>query len=190
MASAPSTLPAVGGAKGRPRHQSWSRGVRFEALAEVFDDGSCRRHQFAQLRANDARDRASMIDTVSGSEPAPPEPSNPQRWLAIAAENELLADALTYFGRDDDWFDTYKALECLFGRFGGEKNFLALGWASANKIGLLKRTADSWRHSRRVRPNIVPPDPPMERTEARDLLAKLIACAFHEAGLARQPPPP
>jgi hypothetical protein len=57
-------------------------GVRFEALAEVFDDGSCRRHQFAQLRANDARDRASMIDTVSGSEPAPPEPSNPQRWLA------------------------------------------------------------------------------------------------------------
>ena len=74
--------------------------------------------------------------------PAPPEPSNPQRWLSLAAEDDLLADALRYFGRGDDWFDIYKALECLIGRFwrGEETDFLALGWASADKIKLLKRT--------------------------------------------------
>ena len=91
------------------------------AIAEVFADGSCRLHQFVQLRATDARDRASMVVVVDGAEPAPPEPSNPQRWLSIAAEDDLLADALTYFGRGDDWFDTYKALECLELKFGGER---------------------------------------------------------------------
>jgi hypothetical protein len=33
--------------------------------------------------------------------------------LRIAAEHDLLADALTYFARGDEWFDAYKALECL-----------------------------------------------------------------------------
>jgi hypothetical protein len=133
-----------------------------------------------------------MVVVVGGTEPAPPEPSNPQRWLSIAAEDDLLADALTYFGRGDDWFDIYKALECLIGRFGGgeESKFLALGWASATKIKLLKRTADVWRHSRRGRPKIVPPSDPMEQTEARDLLGKLMARAFDERGLARQSTPP
>jgi hypothetical protein len=121
-----------------------------------------------------------MVVAVSGSEPAPPEPSNPQRWLAIAAENELLADALTYFGRSDDWFDIYKALECLELKFGGEGKVLALGGASASKIKLLKHTANySKRHARLM---FDPPSHPMERAEARDLLAKLIARAFDEAG--------
>jgi hypothetical protein len=162
-----------------------ARVVRPEGIVEILSDGTCRPPQlFAELRATDAPDRASMVVVVGGAEPAPPEPSNPQRWLSIAAEDVLLADALTFFGRGDDWFDTYKALECLIGRFGGGKegDFLALGWANAEKIKLLKWTADSWRHSPRGRPKVVPPPNPMERTAARDLLAKLIARAFDEAG--------
>jgi hypothetical protein len=31
----------------------------------------------------------------------------------------------------------------------GRGDFLALGWANVEKIKLLKRTADSWRHSLR-----------------------------------------
>lgn len=82
--------------------------------------------------------------------------------------------------------------------FGGEAKVLALGWASAIKIKLLKQTANySKRHARK---KLDRPSPPMERTEARDLLAKLIARAFDEARkaprwhgivrLARQPRPP
>jgi hypothetical protein len=126
--------------------------VRLEAIAEVFSDGACRRHLFAQLRVTDARDRASMVFVVGGPEkPAPPpEPSKPQRWLSISAEDDLLADALTYFARGDDWFDVYKALECLEMRFGGEEEFRSLGWADKGKIKLLKRTANSGRHAGRI----------------------------------------
>ena len=160
-----------------------ARVVRLEGIAEILSDGTRRRHFFMQADSGDLRVRDRLTAEVFGADgkpkpQPPPEPSNPQRWLLIAAKDPFLADALTYFARGDDWFDTYKALECLFGRFGGERNFLALDWASANKIRLLKRTADSWRHSRLGRPDVVPPDPPMEVTEARDLLAKLIARAF------------
>ena len=112
------------------------------------------------------------------------EPSEPQRWLPIAAEDDLLADALTYFARGDDWFDVYKALECLEMRFGGEEEFRSLGWADKGKIKLLKRTANSGRHARK---KFDPPPQPMERTEARDLLATLMARAFLEAPTT--PPP-
>jgi hypothetical protein len=33
--------------------------------------------------------------------------------LSIAAKDDLLADALMYFARGDDWFDVCKALETL-----------------------------------------------------------------------------
>jgi hypothetical protein len=75
-------------------------------------------------------------------------------------------------------------------RFGGEKKgqverFRRLGWADPDKIELLKQTANSGRHARK---KFDPPPQPMERTEARDLLAKLIARAFHEQPIAPQPP--
>lgn len=121
--------------------------------------------------------------------PAPPEPSNPQRWLSLAAEDDLLADALRYFGRGDDWFDIYKALECLIGRFGGGRRRTFSRWAgrAPTRLSCLSGLADFWRHSPRGRPKVVPPPNPMERTEARRLLAKLIARALDE--VPATPPP-
>jgi hypothetical protein len=160
--------------------------VRLENVVEILSDGALRPHQFVQLRATDARDRARMVVVVGGPEkPAPPpEPSEPQRWLRFAAEDDLLADALTHFARGDDWFDVFKALECLEKRFGGEEKFLTLGWAAKGKIKLLKQTANSARHARK---KFDPPAHPMERTQARDLLAQLIARAFHEQPATAQP---
>jgi hypothetical protein len=75
--------------------------------------------------------RAIVVAVGPDGNPLPPptpQPSETQRWLSIAAEDALLADALTFFGRSDDWFDIYKALECLIRKFGGgkEADFLAL----------------------------------------------------------------
>src|SRR5262249_7510267 len=56
---------------------------------------------------------ATISPTVIG-------PSEVQRWSAIADQETLLDDALTYFGRATDWFDIHKALECLEEKFGGE----------------------------------------------------------------------
>jgi hypothetical protein len=169
--------------------------VRLEDVVEVFSDGTFRRHVSAQivevLRLK-VRAVAVMLgpDAKPYPEP-PPEPSEPQRWLRIAAKDDLLADALTYFARCDDWFDTYKALECLEMRFGGARKgqaerFRGLGWADPEKIELLRWTANSGRHARK---KFDRPPHPMERTEARDLLAQLMARAFHAAPATPLPSP-
>jgi hypothetical protein len=162
--------------------------VRAEGIAEIMSDG--RRNVLVQVVGTaKARSRAGAVGVAIGPDgkpmrPPPPERSNPQQWLSIAAEDDLLADALTYFGRGNDWFDIYKALECLELRFGGERRghverFLGLGWADADEIGRLKRTANYKRRHARLK--FDPPPNPMEGTEARDLLAKLMARAFYEA---------
>jgi hypothetical protein len=161
-----------------------ARVIRLGAIAEILSDGTRRRHVFAH-RSEAARIRDRPTAQVFGADgkpkpQPPPAKSDPQRWLSIAAEDDLLADALTYFSRGDEWFDIYKALECLILRFcAGEKEFLDLGWADAGEIARLKRTANFERHARR---KFVPPPSPMGRTEARDLLAKLMARALGEAG--------
>jgi hypothetical protein len=105
----------------------------------------------------------------------------------LSNNHSTLADALTYFARGNDWFDVYKALECLKMRFGGARKgqaerFRRLGWADPDEIELLRWTANSGRHARK---KFDPPDPPMEWRKARDLLAKLMARAFDEARKAR-----
>jgi hypothetical protein len=156
--------------------------VGLDGVAEVFSDGRCRPVAIEQM-VSAVRIREGFVATFLGADGKPkpdpePRPSEVQRWLSIAAEDGLLADALIYFARCDDWFDVYKALECLEKRFGGEEKFLTLGWAAKGKIKLIKQTANSARHARK---KFVPPPHPMERTEARDLLAQLMARAFHEA---------
>ncbi len=135
-----------------------ARVVRLEAIEEILSDGTRRRIFIMEAGGGEFRVKDRLTGEVFGADgkpkpQPPPAKSDPQRWLSIAAEDALLADALTFFGRGDDWFDTYKALECLIGRFGGgkEADFLALGWASADKVKLLKWTVDSWRHSPRGR---------------------------------------
>ena len=43
--------------------------------------------------------------------PSPTVPSEVQAWATLADDDELLEDALIYFGRATDWFDIYKTLE-------------------------------------------------------------------------------
>jgi hypothetical protein len=169
--------------------------IRAEGIIKFLPDGRHQRFVPAVMRATDARDRVSMTLIARGPDgkplpSPPPERSAAQQWLSIAADDELLADTLTFFGRSDNWFDAYKALECLIARFGGGKveKFLALGWESKSKIELLKRTADFWRHSPRGRPKVDRPPNPMELAEARDLLTKLITVAFQRVAAAKGGP--
>ncbi|HEY2664256.1 MAG TPA: hypothetical protein VGI47_07945, partial [Candidatus Binataceae bacterium] len=74
-------------------------------------------------------------------------PSEVQDWVRLAESDDLLDDALVYFGKPPDWFDIYKALECLMLKFGGEAGFLALNWAPAAEVKRLKQTASWVRHA-------------------------------------------
>ena len=147
---------------------------------------------------------AAATVTRADGKPVPPpapEPSEVQRWSRVADEEELLDDALIYFGRvpqspagpeaghartpameATDWFDIYKALECLIDRFDGghPKEFLKRDWAPAAEVCRLRETANSFRHSRR-RPSHKPPENPMGFKEARELLGQLLRRAIKEA---------
>jgi hypothetical protein len=122
---------------------------------------------------------ALFIDDEDGN----PLPSTVQRWSAVADNDTFLDDALIYFGKGADWYEVYKGFECLEDKFGGVRQFRALGWASKAKIELLKRTANS--AARHKRGKFDPPPHPMSLTEARSLLAQLIERAFETISSAR-----
>jgi hypothetical protein len=155
--------------------------VRLEAVVQFLPDGSRQRYVIAALRITDARDRvrATIVATGPDGKPLPsppPEPSQLQAWLSTAAKDDLLGDALMYFGRGESWFDIYKALECIEEKAGGEARLLSIGWAAAGEIKRLKRTANCFARHRRGK--FDPPEQPMEMTGARELLGRLIARAF------------
>ena len=140
----------------------------------------CRRFFLKNSRCKGQRSRCRSWPRWQAKTFAMVPAQQPPTVVVERRRSDLLADPLTYFARGNDWFDIYKALECLILRTGGgrEKEFLDLGWADADEITRLKRTANSERHARR---KFDPPRSPMRPNEARDLLAKLMARAFHEA---------
>jgi hypothetical protein len=159
--------------------------VRFDCVAEFTAAGTMNRTVFAEMHAEASlrlRTHAVLVGVGPSGEVLPqaePEPRSVQDWSASAEHDELLDDALVYFGRATDWFDIYKALECLITRFGGEARFLDLGWAPRDQIKRLKKTANSARHARRRYDRI---DNPMNLRTASRLLEVLIRRAFKEAG--------
>jgi hypothetical protein len=161
-----------------------ARPLQLGAVIQFVQDGELHRTVFAEMCAFEGRDKMRASATVIGTDgkpvpSPPPQPSEVQKWTTLAENDDLLDDALIYFGRAPDWFDIYKALECLFLRFGGsERAFLALGWASKTEIARLKRTANSARHAKR---NCDPPPNPIGLTDARTLLGLLLRRALKEA---------
>lgn len=163
--------------------------VRFGGVTEFFADG--RRHEtvFVEMAAFEmfGHDVAIFTGTVDGPGKlnVPPQCTQTQRWANVTRNDKKLADALSYFGKADDWINIYKVLECLILRFGDaesdgkrEANFLKLGWAPPSDIQLLKRTANHFRHARL---KYDPPPVPMELRTAQRLLADLMKRGLQEA---------
>lgn len=154
--------------------------VENDGIVELMEDGSARRHVFAKPLGLEMRVKAGAAAVVIGpdgkSKPDPePVRSLPQRWLKITDADGYLADALIYYSRGDDWFDIFKALECLFARFGGEVKFKAREWVDKGKVDRLRQTANNQRHARLKNKEV---RNPMERREARSVLGALISGAF------------
>jgi hypothetical protein len=161
-----------------------TRPVRFDGVIQFAPDGQLHRSAFAEIVGVEARGKARAVAdaVVIGPDgtvvpPPPPQPSEVQRWAAMAENDDVLDDALIYFGMATDWFDIYKALECLILKFGGGKEsaFFALGWASETEILRLKRTANLARHAKG---RFDPLDNPMPLQDARELLGQLLRRAL------------
>ena len=155
--------------------------IDFDGVVEILPNGEHRTLKFAVFHA-EGRSKVRAVGSALGSDGKPiPEPppkeSEIQHWLQIAENDKFLDDALIYAGKAN-WFDIYKALECLSERFGGEEKFLALGWEPKRDIKNLKRAANWERH---VRWKYDPPDKPITISEARELLIRLLGRALRGA---------
>jgi hypothetical protein len=155
--------------------------VNFHGVIEFLSDGSERYHPPSAQVHMEGRSKFRVDGVVVGPDgqqkAGPPKASDPQRWIEAAKGDDALADALIYYSRADNWFDIYKALECLFIKFGGEEEFIRMGWKSRAAVKALKRTADNERHARlKNKLN----RHPMNKEEARRVLRALIKMAFIE----------
>ena len=111
--------------------------IHFGGVVKFTPDGKRHVNIFAQGVA-EGRSKARAVSVVIGPDgkpapQAPPQPSEAQHWSEIVERDDLLDDALMYFGKAN-WFDIYKALECLFIRARGEEAFLALGWEPSKRF--------------------------------------------------------
>lgn len=168
--------------------------LQFGGLIEFASDGKLHRTIFVDGILN-ARSRMHATAVVIGPDgapkpPPPPTPSEIQKWAAVADSDDLLEDALIYFGRVSGpdqphpptfWFDIYKALECLIARFGKnkkrEETFFALDWVPA-EVERLKQTANWARHARR---KFKKPSPATTEREAKELMVRLLRKAFENS---------
>jgi hypothetical protein len=164
--------------------------LKYSGVAELSSDGKLHKHVFfSSMHIDLDRFRTHAVGVALGPDgkplpPLPAQPSEVQNWSATAQSDGFIWDALIYYGRATDWFDIYKALECLilkFGRGGSdrkrEKTFKELGWAPKNEICRLKRTANWLRHAQLKYKR---PPSPMPIQEARSLLGALLRRALTE----------
>ena len=125
------------------------------------------------------RAMGQILDANGNPIPAVPTPSEVQNWAAVADNDGLIQEVLTYFRKSPTWFNIYKALECLTLRFGGdEATFLELEWEPRAQIKLLKRSANILRHAKK---KFEAPEQPMTLRDANMLLSKLLRRALTEA---------
>jgi len=84
-------------------------------VARIDDSGNFHFSVFSEARA---RARSMVTGTSAAHDadgnlvpPPSPEPSQAQKWVQVAEQNDDIGDMLIFAGRSEDWFDIYKALE-------------------------------------------------------------------------------
>jgi hypothetical protein len=162
-----------------------SRPVCGQDVVQFTLDG-VRHHHVLLAESLDLRVRVGTARMAIGSDGAVvPEaglqPSEVQRWTAIADTDDRLADALVYLSRAE-WFDLYKAIECVEDRAGGEAALDKLGWIEPGELKRIKRTANAFRHRRGGRHS--PPPQPATHEEAFRAVTLIVGSAFKDADAA------
>ena len=129
----------------------------------------------ARLRIIGHPAKITVCDSSGNVVEPPPTPTTAQQWIALALNDEDIADLLTFFGRADNWFDLYKAIEMAEKIVGGEHALRA----HFPNLKLIKTTANSYRHTRGYAPGA-----PVSFTEAHEVVGGVVRSI-----LRKRPPP-
>ena len=151
------------------------RPVKFAGVYRIDDDGNQHAWVFAEMAAMELG-RCVMRATavVLGSDgkpvpPPPPAPSRPQDWNRLAEENDDISDLLDHFGRADNWYDIYKAIEIAEQVAGGGHKLWSLLGAEAKASKNLKASANFYRHAKAYRPPAL-----LSLAKAKPILAHVV----------------
>jgi hypothetical protein len=102
--------------------------IRFGGVIEFGPDGHPQRTvNFAEMRASEQGDKAQMAFSVTGPDGKPiaatPRRSQVQDWMQLADNDDLLGDALIYFGRGTNWTFTRRLNASSIGLEVARRNF-------------------------------------------------------------------
>lgn len=100
----------------------------------------------------------------TGATPSAPVQSSMQRQLARASCEDVAADLLAFISRADNWFDIFKAMECVQVLAGGQRKVPAL----APSLERARQTANWHRHA--PSPKFPQPKEPLNLDEVRALV--------------------
>jgi hypothetical protein len=127
-----------------------ARPVRNGAIVQEMEDGSFRRHIFAEMSAIEIRSKIHVhaVGMVLGGRPPPP-PSASSVQAALASASENMLSGLEHYSRADNWHDLFKAFEALEHECGGEhglKKAARSYGVSDDELKAFGRAADRVRH--------------------------------------------
>ena len=169
---------------GALRAQCGAEPLTLQGVARIDNSG---KFHFTVFIEAHAQARAMMTGTLEVRDadgnlvpPPPPEPSQTQRWVQTAQEDDDVADMLIFVGRANDWFDIYKALELAQSLAGGRpgRKLNALLGGAGDEFERMWRTENMHRHARTKDP----PTTPMTLAEATSLLPFVVrTLLFHLA---------
>jgi hypothetical protein len=149
--------------------------LSFDGVGCIDDQGEVHLHFFAELNEQLHGFMVTATAEVRDSDgnlipPAPPQPSNAQKWIGAAEKNNQIADMLVFAGRADNWFDIYKAVEIAEKLAGGQHKLSGLLGTFDQEYKRMRYTANSYRHVGFDRP----PTVLTTLAEAKSLLSHIV----------------
>lgn len=155
------------------------RPVESDAIIEIDEGGNRRNYKFASATV-EGRSRVTANVSVAnqdGTEGSARSPSEVEVLVALADQNEKVADALRFYERAD-WVNLYKAWEVVCDAAGGLHEVVNKGWASNDDRRRFTGTAQSRSElgdeARHASERFNAPKNPMTLDEARTFVRSVI----------------
>lgn len=159
---------------GAMRATSGTGRVNFNGtVAEVMMDGTVRLSAFAEGKAFLAT-VSHTAEVKTGGTPSPPEPALAQKWVQLAATNDIVADMLRNFGNVPSWQDLYKTWDNIRA-LCNTADLLKRPWApDEDSIKNFTHTANYYRHGFPHAARKKPPLEPMLLEVAHELVRRMV----------------
>ena len=148
--------------------------ISFNGLAEVMTDGTIQRTAYIEgVHFIEFVSQIAMVTT--GGTPSPPGPSLAQKWIQLAATNDIVADMLRHFGNEPSWYDLYKTYEGVQALCEDFVKSNKRPWTpSKPTLTLFRRTANYYRHGLPHEARKNPPSKLMHFDEAREMIRRMV----------------